>query len=56
MRKVYVQVTMQLILEMDDGIEVSQVISEMETNITSKTAGADIMDVDLLTHEVTDSK
>lgn len=56
MRKVYVNVTTRLIINMDEGVEVSDVISEMDYNFTSKTDGADIVDTEILDHEVKDSK
>ncbi len=56
MRKVYVTVTATLIIEMDEGIEVSNVIDEMDYNFTSTIEGADITDTQIIDHEVTDSK
>jgi hypothetical protein len=56
MRKVYVEVKVKLILNMDDGIEVSDVIDEMDYNFTSTTTGADVYDSTIEDHEVTDSK
>lgn len=55
-RKVYVEVTTRLIINMDEGIEVQEVISEMDYNFTSQTDGADIIDTEIRDHEVKDSK
>ena len=55
-RKVYVDVTTRLIISMDEGIEVGDVISEMDYNFISQTDGADIVDTEIRDHEVKDSK
>jgi hypothetical protein len=55
-RKVYVTVTTRLIIEMEEGIEVNEVIQEMDYNFTSKTDNAEIVDTEITDHEVTDSK
>ena len=56
MRKVYVEVKVKLILNMDDGIEVDDVINEMEYDFNSNTEGADVHDSTIEDFEVTDSK
>ena len=55
-RKVYVNVTTRLILDMDEGIPVDEVISEMDYNFVSKTEGVDIVDTEIQDYEVIDSK
>ena len=55
-RKVYVEVTSRLIVEMDEGIEVSNVIDEMDYDFNSQTEGADIVDTTIEGYEITDSK
>ncbi len=55
-RKVYVEVKVQLIIDMDEGVEVSEVINEMVYNFDSETENADIVDSEILGYEVTDSK
>jgi hypothetical protein len=56
MRKVYVEVKVKLILNMDDGIEVSEVMDEMDYNFAPNTTGVDIEDTEIKDYEVTDSK
>ena len=56
MRKVYVEVKVKLVLEMEEGVEVGEVIDEMDYDFTSNTTNADIVDTEILDHEVTDSK
>lgn len=55
-RKVYVNVTTRLILDMDEGIPVDEVISEMDYDFTSQTDGVEILDTEIRDHEVIDSK
>lgn len=55
-RKVTVEVKIKVTLNMDEGIEVSEVINELDYNLTSNTDGADVEDTEILDHEVTDSK
>jgi hypothetical protein len=55
-RKVYVEVKVKLVLNMNEGIEVSEVLDEMDYDFTSNHDGADILDMEILDHEVTDSK
>jgi len=56
MRKVYVNVTTRLIIDMDDGIEVSEVIENMDYDFKPMTEGVDIVDMEIREHEVIDSK
>ena len=56
MRKVYVEVVSRIIINMDEGIEVSDVIDEMDYSFNSQTQGADIVDSEIQDFEVMDSK
>ena len=40
MRKVYVNLQVKMILNMNEGVEVSEVIDEMDYNFKSQTTGA----------------
>jgi len=55
-RKVYVTVTARLVIRMDEGIEVGDVIDDMNYAFTSDTEGAVIEDSSIENHEVNDSK
>lgn len=55
-RKVYVEVKARLIIDMDEGIKVSEVIEEMSYDYDSRTDGANIIDMEIRDFEVTDSK
>ena len=56
MRKVYVEVVTRLIIQMDEGIEVSEVLDEMNYNFASATNGADIVDMEITNYNIEDSK
>lgn len=56
MRKVYVEIKVKAIINIEEGIELDEVISEMDYNLTSQTEGAEIIDTQILEHEIMDSK
>ena len=56
MRKVYVEVKVKMIVSADDGVDISDVVNEMEYDFSSQTEGADILDTEILDWEITDSK
>lgn len=56
MRKVYVNVTTRLIIDLDDGVEIDEVISEMDYTFKSGTDNATILDTEIISHDVVDSK
>lgn len=58
-RRVVVEVKVKLVLDMDEGVEVGEVIQEMDYNfIPTSTLGpsADVLDTEILDYEVRDSK
>ncbi|MCK9462603.1 MAG: hypothetical protein M0R80_23535 [Proteobacteria bacterium] len=55
-RKVYVNVKVQLILDMDEGVDVGDVIDEVDYDFASTTDGATVHDMHIEDYEVTDSK
>jgi len=55
-RKVYVTVTTRLIIRADEGVDIDEVIQEMDYDFTSQTEGAEIEDTEITDHEITDSK
>jgi len=55
-RKVYVNVTTRLIIRADEGVDINDVLSDMDYDFTSQTDGADIEDTEVTNWEVTDSK
>lgn len=56
MRKVYVTVKTRLIIVADDGVDIGEVLSDMDYSFVSQTEGADIEDTEIEDTEVTDSK
>lgn len=57
MRKVTVELKVTLTINMDEGLEVADVINEMEYDFTANNEGAaDIEDMNITDYEVTDSK
>ena len=56
MRKVYVEVKVKLIIQAEEGVDINDVIQEMDCDFTSTIEGADIIDTGIIDHEVTDSK
>ena len=56
MRKVYVEVTTRIIMRMNDGVEVDDVITEMDYDFVPQTEGVDFEDIEIRDYEVTDSK
>jgi hypothetical protein len=56
MRKVYVDVKVKLIIRVDEGIKISDVINEMDYDFTSLTDGAMIEKTEISHYDVMDSK
>ena len=56
MRKVYIELKAKLIIQADEGVEIDEVISEMEYDFISQTDGAEIIDTRVDDYEITDSK
>ena len=56
MRKVTVKLELQIEISVDEGIEISEVIRELDCQISDTTTAADILDVEIMDHEVIDSK
>jgi hypothetical protein len=55
-RKVYVNVTTRLIIRADEGVDIGDIISELQYNFFDTTGKADVEDTEIINHEVTDSK
>jgi hypothetical protein len=56
MRKVHVTVKVDLLINMDEGIDVHDVIWDLDYSFNSQTDGADIEDSHINDYEVTDSR
>ena len=56
MRKVTVEVKVKLSMKVDEGVEIGDIISEMDYDFSDTTTQADIEDTEILGYEVTDSR
>ena len=56
MRKVFLEVKVKLVIDVDEDIMLDTVMDEMDYNFTDTTTKADIVDTEILDYEVTDSK
>ena len=56
MRKVTVSLKINLVMSVNEGIEISEVISGLDCQVNDTTTSADILDVTIEDHEVVDSK
>lgn len=55
-RKITVEVRVKLVIRADEGVEVDELMSEMDYNFTDQTGKATVEDTEILEHEITDSK
>ena len=56
MRKVHVKLIVDLEIHAEEGVEIGEVIDEMDYNFASQTTGADIADSEIKDYEVADSR
>lgn len=57
MRKVTVKLEMQMILLADEGPEITELIEALDWSaVRDTTTAADILDIEVLNHEILDSK
>jgi hypothetical protein len=56
MRKVYVDVKVRIILNAEEGLEITDILNDMEYDLKSNTTGAEVIDTEMSDWEVTDSK
>ena len=56
MRKVTVQLEMQVVMRVNEGVEISDVVNELDYDIRDTTTAADILDTEITDYEVIDSK
>ncbi len=55
-RKVYVTIKVNVIMTIDEGTEIGDIINEMDYDFTPSTENVTIEDTELVDFEVTDSK
>ena len=56
MSKVYITVEVGLIIDINDGVEVSDIINELDYNFTDTTGNATILDMAIEDYKIKDSK
>ena len=56
MRKVTVKLAVKIVMSVDEGIEISEVIRVLDCQISDSTTAADILDAEIVDYEVIDSK
>jgi hypothetical protein len=56
MRKVTVKLEMHVVMLVDEGVEISDVVNELDYDINDTTTTADILDTEIIGYEVVDSK
>jgi hypothetical protein len=55
-RTVHIKLYVEVILKMDEGVEVTQFLEEAELHLKSEDDRVDVIDCQIMNHEVTDSK
>ena len=56
MRKVSVKLEMHVVMRVDEGVEISDVVNELDYDIRDTTTAADILDTEITNYEIVDSK
>jgi len=56
MRKVTVKLEVRLVMSVDEGVEISNIVNELDYQINDTTTAADILDTEITDFEVEDSK
>ena len=56
MRKVTVKLGMRLVMMADEGVEISDVVNELDYEVEDTTTAADILDTEITGYEIVDSK
>ena len=56
MRKVTVKLEVRLVMSVDEGVEISDVVNELDYQINDTTTAANILDTEITDFEVEDSK
>jgi len=55
MRKVTIKLQMRIVMSVDEGIEISEVVDELDYQISDTTTAADILDTEITYYEIEDS-
>jgi len=56
MRKVTIKLELRIVMSVDEGVEISEVVNELDYTVNDTTTAADILDTEITGYEVLDSK
>ena len=56
MRKVTLKLELRVVMLVNEGIEISQVVNELDYQISDTTTAAEILDTEITDYEIEDSK
>lgn len=56
MRKVTIKLEMRVVISVDEGIEIADVVNQLDYQVSDTTTTADILDTEITDYEVVDSK
>ena len=56
MRKVIIKLEMRIVMSVNEGIEISQVVNELDYQVNDTTTSANILDTEIIDYEIEDSK
>ena len=56
MRKVKIKLETHIVMSVDEGVEVSEVVNELDYQVNDTTTAADILDTEIIGYEIVDSK
>ena len=56
MRKVTIKLEMRIVMSINEDVEISEVINELDYQVNDTTTHADILDTEITDYEVVDSK
>ena len=55
MRKVTIKLQRRVVMSVDEGIEISEVVNELDYQLNDTTTAADILDTEIIDYEIEDS-
>ncbi|MBC8467852.1 MAG: hypothetical protein H8D56_00155 [Planctomycetes bacterium] len=55
MRKVTIKLEMRVVMSVDEDIEISEVVNELDYQVNDTTTAADILDTEITGYEIVDS-
>ena len=56
MRKVTIQLEMRMVMLVDEGKDISEVVNELDCQVNDTTTAADILDTEITDYDVIDSE